>query len=351
MCEFQMHHTNMLLMAQGNKRFSVTIIGLGNIGLLYDFDKTKDSEEFLTHTRSVCYHKNFEIKFLIDSDQEKLELAKKKYGDDIYYLNNIEEGYTPTDIVVLSSFPKINSYYLNKLKGNKEIKLFLIEKPFLNRHENLSKYEEIYSKTYVNYYRKSLPFFKELKNNIDKHKFGDLIGVNIIYSKGLNNNGSHLIDLMNYFFKSKFNINSIHVINFKNDYSEDDESITFSVEYNYNDKPFSAIFHALDETKFSLIELDLFFDKKRFRIFDFGGKIEIYKVESDKTFSGYKNLIPYEVIDSNINSYGIYTFDTIYSILEGKEKNYSTLVDESKVFDLKTHVQKKLNTFKKKHYE
>ena len=49
-------------MAQGNKRFSATIIGLGNIGLLYDFNKTKDSEEFLTHTRSVYYHKNFEIK-------------------------------------------------------------------------------------------------------------------------------------------------------------------------------------------------------------------------------------------------------------------------------------------------
>ena len=37
-------------------------------------------------------------------------------------------------------------------------------------------------------------------------------------------------------------------------------------------------------------------------------------------------------MDSNINYYGMYTYDTIYSILNGSEKNYSTLIDESKVF-------------------
>ena len=141
----------------------------------------------------------------------------------------------------------------------------MIEKPFLICDKILSKYKGIIDKTYINYYRKSLPFYKELKNNIDNYKFGDMIGVNIFYSKGLNNNGSHLIDLMNYLFKSNYNINSINIINFKNDYFEDDESITFSAEYNYNNKPFTTIFHALDENKFSLIELDIIFDKKRFR--------------------------------------------------------------------------------------
>ena len=127
-----MHHINMSQMVQENKRLTVTIIGLGNIGLLYDLKKTKDSEEFLTHTRSAYYHKNFEIKFLIDNDQRKLQLAKKKYGSEINYIDSLNEYYIPTDIVVLSSYPEINSFYLNKLKNIKEIKLFLIEKPFLD---------------------------------------------------------------------------------------------------------------------------------------------------------------------------------------------------------------------------
>ena len=333
-------------MPQVNNKYSVTIIGLGNIGLLYDLEKTKSSKEFLTHTRSAFYHENFEIKFLIDSDTEKLSLAKKKYGNDIKYLSEISNDYFVTDIIVLSSIPKVNSFYLNKFKNNNEVKLFLIEKPFLNGSEEISSYKEIINKTYVNYYRKSLPFFKDLKKNIDKYKFGYLIGVNIFYSKGLSNNGSHLIDLMNFLFGSSYNLESINIINYKNDYSLKDESVTFSTDYTYNTKSFSTIFHALDESKFSLIEMDLIFVKKRFRIFDFGGKIEVYQVQSDNVFNGYKNLIPFEIQDSNIDSYGIHTYDTIYNILEGKELNYSTLDHELNIYTLKKHVLNKLIKFK-----
>ena len=59
------------------------------------------------------------------------------------------------------------------------------------------------------------------------------------------------------------------IINYKNDYSIDDESISFCINYNYNEKSIPVIFNSLDERKFSLIELDLFFDTQRFRIFDF----------------------------------------------------------------------------------
>lgn len=326
-------------------KYSATVIGLGNIGLLYDIDKIDNSKYFLTHTKSLFYHDKFDIKFLIDNDIAKLALAKKKYGDKIKYLNTLNSNYEPTDIIVLSSIPSVNSYYLNSLKSLKKVKMFLLEKPFLNKKLNISFYENIIEKTYVNYFRKSLPFFKNLKNNIDNYKYGNLISVNIYYSKGLNNNGSHLIDLMNFLFSPNFNIDSIKIINYKNDFHKDDSSVSFSVEYEYNSKNSSIIFQALDERKFSLIEIDLIFDKKRFRIFDSGGKIEIYSVEKDKMFSGYKGLYPYKIADSNINSYGLHTFDTIYNIIKGKEKNFSSLNDEYYTHKLKEAVIFKLNNF------
>ena len=66
-----------------SKVLTVTIIGLGNIGLLYDFNKKDNSNQYLTHTRSAYFHKNFDIKFLVDSDVKKIELAKSKYGNNI----------------------------------------------------------------------------------------------------------------------------------------------------------------------------------------------------------------------------------------------------------------------------
>jgi hypothetical protein len=120
------------------------------------------------------------------------------------------------------------------------------------------------------------------------------------------------------------------------------------MNYSYNSKTVTSIFHSLDERKFSLIEIDLFFDKNRFRIFDFGGKIEIYKVESDLVFSGYKNLVPEKTVDSKINSYGIFTFDSIYNILEGNQENFSTLREEKLIYDIKKNIQLKLSKFKKR---
>ena len=152
---------------------------------------------------------------------------------------------------------------------------------------------------------------------------------------------------MNFFFDESFNSDSIKIVNYKNDYLREDSSVTFSVDYKYNSKFSSVIFHALDERQFSLIELDIVFNKQRFRIFDFGGKIEVYRVEKDEVFSGYKNLVPYKVVDSDINSYGLHTYDTIYNILEGKEQNYSSLKDESNTQKLKEAVINKLNYFKK----
>jgi len=325
------------------KVLTVSIIGLGNIGLLYDLNKKNNSKEYLTHTRSAYFHESFDIKFLVDEDVKKIELAKSKYGNEISYMTEIDESFTPTDIVVLSCHPNINRRYLNFLKSFDEIKLFVIEKPFFNRASDIDLFKNIIHKTYINYFRKSLPFFKELRQNIYQVSYGNLILINVYYSKGLKNNGSHLIDLINFLLGPTFITNSVQVFNYINDYNKNDLSVSFSINYEYNFKECGVVFQALDERVFSLIELDLIFEKQRFRIFDFGGKIQVYKVEKDKVFNDYKNLIPYSEIDSNIDSYGLYTYDTIYGIVEKDQQNFSSIMEEYNVFRINEAVNNCLN--------
>ena len=64
-------------------KYSATVIGLGNIGLLYDLDKLNDSKYFLSHTKSLFFHNKFEIKFLIDNDSKKLVQEIVKLEQDI----------------------------------------------------------------------------------------------------------------------------------------------------------------------------------------------------------------------------------------------------------------------------
>jgi predicted dehydrogenase len=322
--------------------FTVTIIGLGNIGMMYDYNHI-DKTTYLSHFKSFNHHKKFTIKNVVDPDKEKLQKAQDRLGDACKYFESYEHINEWTDLVVLASLPSINRKIFLQLKDEPAIKLFLIEKPFWNTYmdtELLNKYSD---KCYINYFRKSLPAFINLKQDIANNKFGKALGTHIWYSKGLRNNGSHMIDLMNYLFNSSYNLNSVKYFHSLNDYTETDLSYSFSINYKHGEKLFPVVFQVADERKFSLIEIDLIFENQRYRIIEFGGKFEIYQIKKDEVFEGYNNLIFSTVIDSNINYYGLNTCDLILNIINNQVENNSNLFDEHATFKVINKITRESN--------
>ena len=105
-------------------KYSVTIIGLGNIGMLYDYNNLKN-DVFLSHFKSFDFHNSFKVKNIVDSDKNKLLKAKVQRKINSYEdFNEIKEI---TDIVVLSSIYDINLMIFKKLKSNKKINFFLLK--------------------------------------------------------------------------------------------------------------------------------------------------------------------------------------------------------------------------------
>jgi len=321
-------------------KFTVGIIGLGNIGMLYDYDK-EDSVNFLSHTKSFFFHPDFDLRYLIDKDTNKLELAKKRYGTHVRLLSSIDGIKSYPDIIVLAASPEVNLKIFEKIKDKEEIKLFLIEKPFWDKRMEYDIYAKYSRKCVINYFRKYIPFFVDLKNKIKNNIFGKTLGVHVWYSKGLRNNGSHMIDFINYFFGPKYNVNTIKVINKINDYNDEDLSISFSIDYYYKNNKFPVILQVANEKCFSLIEFDLVFEKARYRIFNSGDKVEIYKVEKDPIFQNYKNLISKEIQSLNINKYGYYMCNYIRDLLTNKVDNISSLKNEYEVYKVICSVKDK----------
>ncbi len=314
-------------------KFTVDIIGLGNIGMLYDYDR-EDNVNFLSHAKSFFFHPNFDLRYLIDKDTNKLELAKKKYGNHVKLLSSIDAIKSFPDIIVLAASPEVNLKIFEKIKDKEEIKLFLIEKPFWDPSMTYDSYAKYSNRCVINYFRKYIPFFVDLKDKIKNNIFGKVLGVHVWYSRGLRNNGSHMIDFINYFFGPEYNVNSIKVINSINDYIDEDLSISFSVDYHYNNSKFPVILQVANEKCFSLIEFDLILEKARYRIFDFGAKVEIYKVEKDPIFQNYKNIISKEIQSLNINKYGYYMCNYLRDLLISKVDNISSLKNEYKVYKI-----------------
>lgn len=321
--------------------YSVGIIGLGNIGMLYDYNDLTDNL-YLSHAKSFFRHPSFHILFLLDKDINKLELARNRFGEGIQYLNDVDQITSLPQILVLASLPSINLKIVERFKDNQEIKLFLIEKPFWDttiNEEQLLPYSE---RCYINYFRKYLPIFQELSRGIQTNLFGQPVSCLIWYSKGLRNSGSHLIDICNYFFGPAFGLDSICITDLVYDHTEHDPTISFSIKYKIEEKEFPIMFQAADERFFSLIEIDLLFEKARFRIYDFGGKIEVSQVEEDPVFPGYKNLIAKRVVNSDINKYGYYMCNYLVDLLEGRQKNISSLKHEKTTYSVISQVQNKI---------
>lgn len=322
-------------------KFTVGILGLGNIGMLYDYDN-RDSETFVSHAKSFSNHPNFELKYLIDVDENKRKLAEERFGENSRVLTSIKGINQFPDVFVLAASPEVNAKVFDEFKDNKEIKLFILEKPFWNskfKYNSLIKYSQ---KCVINYFRKYIPLFNDIKNNIQLNNFGKPQGIHIWYSKGLRNNGSHLIDFINYLFEGNFDLATIKIIDKINDFSKNDLSISFNVRYHYMGNCFSIMFQAANEKYFSLIEMDIIFESARFRFYDFGEKVEIFKVERDPIFKNYKNMISKEILNSKINKYGYYMCDYINNVLLKKVQNISSLKHEYEVYKVIEAVRKEV---------
>ena len=323
-------------------KFSVTIIGLGNIGMLYDFENNSNNV-FLSHFKSFNHHDDFEVVNVVDNDNNKLLKVTEKFGEKIKVFKNIDDIIEITDIVVLSSVFKVNYEIFNKLKTNDKIKLIFIEKPFWNETNIFSEIDLNSNKFYINYFRKSIPFFRKLKVNINDEMFGNVLGVHAYYSKGLKNNGSHIIDLVNYFFGNNCDLNSIKTINGVEDFTKKDKSISFSMKYIHKGNKFPVIFQAVNEKYLSVIEIDLFFEKNRFRICDFGSKVEIYETREDVLFPGYKNMIHSKNVNTDFNKYGLHNCNLINDILNNNEVNNSKLICERDINNIINKVKNEIS--------
>jgi len=316
-------------------KISAGIIGLGQIGMGYDTDVQSDTY-FLSHSKSFFKHPDFELKFLMDIDKDLLEEAKLRFPgvNVVDTINNID---VLPELVVLAANSKVNANYLESIIENEDVKLILVEKPVSNLF--FEKYtevelEEISDKIYVNYTRKYVPYFKQLRADIANGIFGNCSLVNIYYSKGIRNNGSHFIDLAKFLF-SNYEFSCQSVFRKINDYSDLDPSISCVLKADNGNHHFEIVFNSIDERNYSVLEMDIFFEKGRRRIYDFGVHADEYGVKPDPLFPNYVNLIPDKIkLKTELNKYGYFLGDKVWGILRNGETNDSNLLNEKSIFEL-----------------
>ena len=99
-------------------------------------------------------------------------------------------------------------------------------KQLKGEYENIRAFKDIH--VAVNYFRRWNPSLKKIYENFKEEKYGKVISVNCVYTKGLLVNGSHMIDLLCWFFGEP--INAIPFNTYKREDMDHGVSFTLTFE-------------------------------------------------------------------------------------------------------------------------
>lgn len=308
-------------------KISVGIIGLGNIGM--SLDNVNDPISFKTHLKAFYFSKKFEIDFVLDNNPKKLKFAEKNYPGIKNFATDIREINVYPELIVLCSSESSNLQYFEILKN--KINYFFVEKPF--RLNNSKYYLSYNDKVIINYYRKFLPFYNKLRNQIKSNEFGKIKSINIKYSKGIYNTLTHFIDLLLFLFDNSLVFKDLTRID-KNILIDNDEiSFSFLVKNITKFNAF-AVFQSVNYNDLYLLEIDLIFERKRFFIQNYESEIIEFEIKGDESYPDYKNFIKKKQYKISNIDYMKNVVENIPEILDKGIPNIFSLKQDKKVLEI-----------------
>ena len=288
--------------------FKTLIIGAGKIGAFFD---EPNSKNIFSHAHAVSKHNSFKLVGFVDNNIEQAQKASNIWGG--YFFKNIKDAFNKTkfEVAVVCVPDKFHHNILVEL-SKLPIKAVFAEKPLALNLENAKNILNIYEKKeiplLINYTRRFVPEFIELKNRIEKKEFGDFLFGNSFYSKGILHSATHHFDLLN-FFLGKFSLKTI--FNKRNDYYEKDPSIAGI--YDFKGKNF--ILNFIGEDYYTFFEMNLFFEKKRIRISELGFLIEEFDAKISPYFANYTNLIKTKEYKVDLNNALFFAYNNLENII------------------------------------
>ncbi len=142
-----------------NKSHSCLIIGLGQIGMGYDY--ALDTHYVYTHARAFSMHDGFDLLGAVETDAGKRKLFEYRYKRPSY--ETVEEALSveQPDVIIIAVPTSEHFVSIKNILSNSRPKVILCEKPLaysLEEAEQLLNLCESNSvELYVNYIRRSDP--------------------------------------------------------------------------------------------------------------------------------------------------------------------------------------------------
>ncbi len=296
-----------------HKPLRALIIGAGKIAAGYD---APDSKEILTHAHGFKAVPGFSLIGFVDRDLAQAEQAAAKWGGKAY--EDIQAAFAdgPVDVVSVATPDETHAAVLKELAAYSP-RLVFCEKPLALSWMDAQAIHELYrhlpTKIQVNYLRRFVPEFRAVKQAITAGDYGRFLSGAGFYVKGFLHNGSHMVDLLQYWLGEAADIQKLvggksdAVQHEKENHVADAEQ---SVLLTFADGGLFTI-QSLAGNPYWIFELDLLFEQKRLRILDSGLAMQEYTLGENPVFPGTLEMQPQPIYTTGLDRAMQYAMENI----------------------------------------
>jgi predicted dehydrogenase len=294
---------------------SSVIIGCGRIGCGFDDDISQNKKR--THASGYTIFNETTLTAFSDIDPLKLKKYGKKFSVDNLY-EDYNQMFDDLDIDVVSICTLSDSHLeLVKKAASSGVKGIFIEKPISDSLENAKKIIKICEENkitlLVDHQRRFESFYHEMKKIITSEKLGQIQSVHVYYGAGITNTGSHIFDLLRYFFGE---ITSVLSKKSKSISPNPlDPNLDVVLEFSQN---FNGHLHALDISNYGICEFDIFGANGRLKVDLLTNQANYFQVNSNS--HDYKILsLEKSFIDSSKKSGTILGIENLISCINSND--------------------------------
>lgn len=298
------------------RRFDAVVAGLGNVGLRYDLGMNGD-DRVTSHVRAYTTHPGYRLVGGIDPDKEGRALLEQHYGVPAFpdVAAMLAAGIRPEVCSIAVPTP-LHFGFFQEIIALRPVAI-LCEKPLAASAAEGERMVAVASESgcalAVNYMRRFEPGVLALRRLIANGALGEIYKGSAWYSKGLRNNGSHVIDLLRFLLGDTASIKVLEVgRKWEGQDPEPDVCLSFG--------PARVVLLSGREECFSHIGFEIVGAGGTVRYIDGGHRIELRRARAEPALPGYRILAPeVEVLPTDLKRYQWHAVDALYRHLDQGE--------------------------------
>lgn len=272
-------------------KYSSIVLGLGNIGLMYDFDDTRPHPS--SHTLAYVLHPDIKLLYGVDVDVNKKH-ALKQLAPEATFVELVDDTWKKeyVDIVSICTPPRFHFDNIKTVLSELSPKVVFCEKPLVSDLTEANALITYLKKNECgivipNISRRWNMGLRAVRDIIANKRYGDLIKIHIKYTRGIFNTGAHMFDLLNMWTEEKIAwVQSMRKV-YTSSEREGEPSYSFFFEqtdgvYGYAE--------AMNDEDYYVFEIELFFSKGKIFMRNSGDDVFFYRTSAHHLFSGYSEL-------------------------------------------------------------